>query len=412
MAGQNPEFQDLQDLNQFDFDNISAMSMDHLLQNTSDQEPYGQVKFPLIDSKQTIGRPNGHNLSTSEMMSSVSQTTSSGSSQQGNSLLQLCNPNSLSFYHAVLDNTEAEPNGSGHKVGSRGSSSSQVESTRVAPELEKDVICQLAELSVGLYEHIKSIPPISIHDSLPRFKDTLAAGENAPNPQIDPRTYNFKPEDTFSLSQKLVDVYPNIMSIFFPDNMIRPPYMGDGDFDAWILRWRSTNDDLCNERDQRSEIPHFSTPAPIDQSSLLLLLSCHLRLLDIFDKLFEHMHICTDSGLGAYNVGTPFQPPQVRVGSFVAPPSSAIPMQMLLFIQLASQLSEYASVLHSKIRLTKHGEGANTEDVEETGKMRDLTPPQDSVTWTIAESVKRRAKRATEEISRIRGTLLQRGFFA
>jgi hypothetical protein len=83
-----------------------------------------------------------------------------------------------------------------------------------------------------------------------------------------------------------------------------------------------------------------TTPLPkLDHALLNLLMACHIRLLDIMDTLAEHGRMC------AYMVATlppdydpKFAVPEIRVGSFVAPSSTAASMLLSVLLELQTVL--------------------------------------------------------------------------
>jgi len=64
-------------------------------------------------------------------------------------------------------------------------------------------------------------------------------------------------------------------------------------------------------------------------------------------KLYlQHMKICFDErGVVKPPQQATLSVPQLKIGDFTPPPSAAIPMQMLLLVQFASRLFNYAGRL-------------------------------------------------------------------
>ncbi|KAF5665164.1 transcription factor ACEII [Fusarium heterosporum] len=88
----------------------------------------------------------------------------------------------------------------------------------------------------------------------------------------------------------------------------------------------------------------------IDQSLINLLLACHIRILDLFDHIIFHGHMCASA--------VPFLPkdhepqldiPEIKIGSFVAPKISAASMMIAMFIELQSSLNAKVQQLHNTV---------------------------------------------------------------
>lgn len=253
-------------------------------------------------------------------------------------------------------------------------------------------IRQLAHLSIDLHEHEATIPPQSIHDSF------LGPEELC-------RKYPFSVDETFRLTQALVDIYPKFLGSFVkssPSESSRAINMGIGNFGNGSIGFGKST--VNPESHKRLDSKKLS----MDHSAVLLILSCHLRLIEIYEQLFEHMDKCAveDFGTCATRSTNPEIPlPEVRIGNYVPPPEAAIPMQMLLFIHLASQLNAHAGDLAKKI---------SSEIPLDNPKDRSLQNGQLSlrISQMTAETVKYRANRMQEEISQLRRRMLETGFIA
>jgi hypothetical protein len=223
---------------------------------------------------------------------------------------------------------------------------STIPSTAVVDQ-DADPLFRLAELSIGLHKHSKEMPPLSIYDlGLPSLEDIHETSE-------------YKMEDIFRLTQDLIDIYPSFMRMFFQSS-------------TWTLQ------------------------TPLDPSAIFTLFSCHLRLIDISSILLKHVQVWISSGGKpcSFSPDAKYNPPQLVVGSFVPLQSSALPLQMMVFIQLASQLSHYAGNLSAEMEMDERVRG------------------EDGGARVTAELVKKRADWMTQELGRLRGGMLQLGFIA
>jgi hypothetical protein len=212
---------------------------------------------------------------------------------------------------------------------------------------DTDPLLRLTELSIGLHKHSKEMPPLSIYDSgIPSLEDIHEASE-------------YKMEDIFRLTQDLVDIYPSFMRMFFQPS-------------TW------------------------TSQTPLGPSAIFTLFSCHLRLIDITSILLKHVQVWISSGGKpcSFSPTAKYNPPLLAVGSFIPPQTSALPLQMMVFIQLASQLSIYTSNLFAEMEADEKVRG------------------EDGAARVTAELVKKKADWITQELERLRGGMLQLGFIA
>ena len=98
--------------------------------------------------------------------------------------------------------------------------------------------------------------------------------------------------------------------------------------------------------------------------------------------------------------------PQLKIGDFAPPPSAAVPMQMLLLVQFATRLSNYAADLAEEIREPEE-ESPQSESSNESSSNETL-----ALTRAAAENVKSRANNMSQELSTMRVLMLQSGHFA
>ena len=102
--------------------------------------------------------------------------------------------------------------------------------------------------------------------------------------------------------------------------------------------------------------PSLSDPLALDHSSILLLISCHLRLIEIYGELFKHMKVCIDQkGVARTPQQTSFTAPTLRIGDYVPPVATSVPMQMLLLLHFATSLCDNAVELEALIREPQGG---------------------------------------------------------
>ncbi|KAJ4328428.1 hypothetical protein N0V84_001112 [Fusarium piperis] len=96
---------------------------------------------------------------------------------------------------------------------------------------------------------------------------------------------------------------------------------------------------------------------PFDQSTVNLLIACHLKLLAIFDNMVDHAHLCAKVTAMLPDDHEPsFDIPEIRIGSFVAPKASAASMMTAMIIELQSTLAERARQLSDLVASTAGNE--------------------------------------------------------
>ena len=134
------------------------------------------------------------------------------------------------------------------------------------------------------------------------------------------------------------------------------------------------------------------------------MISCHLRLISIYEVLFQHMHHCFDSkGADILPQQARLTAPQIKIGSYIPPSSATIPLQMLLLIQFASQLYMYAADLAAEIPALSVSTGSNASSSSSLGTADDQTM---LLTKAAADNVKDKAQMMSQTIGDFRGRIL------
>ncbi|KAI0853026.1 hypothetical protein F5Y00DRAFT_225177 [Daldinia vernicosa] len=172
---------------------------------------------------------------------------------------------------------------------------------RGPPCLPLDIIQSLSDLNVETFSLSSAIPKPPVSTSQPlSWKDK-----------------DFAIDRTFQLSQRFIEVldklYPRQLGSSAQDPIISP------------IRESST-----------------SRLASFDHASFLLVLSCYQRLIGIYNDIFGNMQACLDRS----SVTAPedyVRMPDVKVGSFSLPNSSAL--QITLVLQLARHLLQRMSFI-------------------------------------------------------------------
>lgn len=262
--------------------------------------------------------------------------------------------------------------------------------------IQSQLVRLLSDLSVRIYDHSTLMPPQSIHDPVPADTDRSCLQKYT----------KYSIDELFQLTQDLIDVYPSFLDALFGiqvSSASTPSSMTDSSGISNDTDTSTSPNPTSGAGNMRSRGATRKTPP--DQSSILLILSVHLRLIGVYEELFKHMAVCMDH---KGEMLTPAQreinmaAPQLRMGSYKPPPSSAIPMAMLLFVQFSSQLSNYAAELAAEIH-----------EIDE-GRPHVIGAKDDpnALSRAAAEDVKKRAKNMADELSRIRNAMLNSGILA
>ena len=211
---------------------------------------------------------------------------------------------------------------------------------------------QLAELSARLYDHAGTVPSHEV------FKDaTEGTPSNRTSNKNNVGSKDFCFDDTYQLTQNLVDLYPTVLNTTVYNKPHGPP---------WLPKHRQQHrpdssplqisHDMSWPGDAMTEdIQHQAQLAlpqyPIlDNASILLVLSCHHRLLDVWEAIFDLMQACIEhSTVPRNHDGQPMTIGTLKIGSFVPSTAAAVPMHMSLIGQFASQLFERICELISKV---------------------------------------------------------------
>ncbi|PVH78079.1 hypothetical protein DL98DRAFT_257548 [Cadophora sp. DSE1049] len=255
------------------------------------------------------------------------------------------------------------------------------------PESAKSFVRKLSQLNVDLSDHKATLPPLSVHDDLPPDLDVAC-----------PQSDEYVLEDTFRLTQSLIDIYPSFLHLFINPTPSSKSTTPDSDF----LSTGMFENDGGSSSSTASSNTSSNAKQPLDYASILLLISCHLRVIDIYDTLFKHMDTCiSQRGMAKNARQAALSAPTLSIGNYIPPPSSAVPMQMLLLVQFASQLYNYAIDLASEI--------PSPQDISSVGGQTDSTL---GLTKAAAENVKDRAGNMSQRLSDLRTEMLNSGLLA
>lgn len=270
------------------------------------------------------------------------------------------------------------------------------------PRSEGSLIRQLSKLNVGLYDHLGTIPPQCIHDQLPDGRSVSEIRTDL--------TDKYSLDETFQLTQELIDIYPVFLDAFVKGSSTHEQRTSGGNLWSGGLNDStsiSTSDGIDSGPTLDLKSATSDIPVSYDHSSILLLLSCHVRILDIYDEIFKHMNQCSGQPPSVVKIRqASCKRPEMRIGNYIPPPSSALPMQMMLCVQLASQLSDAAGELASHLQLPENPPTPDSTDSSPT-----ITEAA-KLSCRTAELVSSRASKMFEELRIARSRFLEKGGFA
>jgi hypothetical protein len=233
-------------------------------------------------------------------------------------------------------------------------------------DLLEDYIRQLSDLNITLYRHSKSVSeaiacaPGTAADTRPSSPMGMPAVNWSPFQPIPTssdggaRGCGFAIDETFRASQTLIEILLQLRtkstpSAFYVPNGSPPSFQQP--FDDPKSSRRSTTYSHCSSstssvfsasspsaNDSLSDEPPGSSSISLDSSTLLLVLTCYIRLLHIYDSLFSVLYNYISEPQLSFS---DLQLPGLRIGSFCA--SSCSTLQVLLFVQVVAHMLDRIS---------------------------------------------------------------------
>ncbi|GLA09606.1 hypothetical protein AnigIFM60653_011937 [Aspergillus niger] len=181
--------------------------------------------------------------------------------------------------------------------------SSPHEPTSIANRTEW--VAELARLNVKLLTHAQQIA-----HRQPRETPRRSSPTSAPDHDLDEDRPTFAVDQTFLLSQQLIDLLSQQDAPSATGAPAQSPPPGP------------------------PQLPR--TLRSLDPASILLVLSCHLRVLESYSQMFAHVQAWQEHG-GASLAATGIGLPALNIGAFSLPASSPR-LQIAVILQLAEQL--------------------------------------------------------------------------
>ncbi|KAK5992324.1 Isoflavipucine cluster transcription factor [Cladobotryum mycophilum] len=227
------------------------------------------------------------------------------------------------------------------------------------PQCRIVTIRQLSDLNVELYAHAATVPkpPMSLSEPL-NWKDK-----------------NFAIDRTFQLSQRLIEIL----------NRQYPRYLETASM--------SGSEPVSSDALQVADIE-------TDDGSCLLILSCYIRLVGIYDNIFGNMQACLDrSSVIAREDHAKL--PDVKFGSFSLPNSSAL--QIVLILQLARNLLNRMGEIVKAAGFNAQKSQSNPENPNTT---ESIEGPTNCLLPSAVKTVIYQENRLMTRITELRNTLI------
>ena len=264
------------------------------------------------------------------------------------------------------------------------------EATMVAPSINlSDWVSKVAEINVSLLNHCEQNPSMEEVPASPQSYEPLAQEKD------------FAIDQTFLLSQRFIDLLNQAF-----------PRFSDGS--GCTQATSASSPPLPNYPPGHSNYMGSSTASKVssptslvllDPGSIFLVLSCHLRLLETYDKIFSHIESWVKERSAQSSPPFDLRLPGLVIGAFSLQSSSSL--QATLLIQLAEQLLSRLR----EITLTMDASTAATTAVGPRRSFTDQAPsttsftPLNDVADGALQAVKAREVDTLETIARVKRLL-------
>lgn len=223
-----------------------------------------------------------------------------------------------------------ETNGSHDRHFAVLSNESSLNERKAAPKIcnkGSDLSQNLANLFVSLDNLTGTIPPMEVHDQ------HRSRGEKVPY---------FSLDHAFQLTEHLVEIYTFFVKTLTQINAR-----------ASIISHADGSHDLRLSSDL---IGNLTKPLSSDHATILLLLSCHHRLIDMWEYVFQHLAKVPIATIGEHCL-------KFNIGKFQ---SSSTPLEVIMIVEFASNLRDLVRELVTEVgkptEFRKQGDSESTAD--------------------------------------------------
>ncbi|ROW16123.1 hypothetical protein VPNG_01985 [Cytospora leucostoma] len=163
-------------------------------------------------------------------------------------------------------------------------------------------------------------------------------------------------ENLFTVAQQLIDLYPQAVTLISSRDADSAAACDVPDCTHELVLPPSL-------RDLEEQLPSQGKSARVDAALANLLVSCHVRLQDVLDRVFLLVTSCTRVTLASPDRREPdFDLSEMRVGSFVPQRTAAVLMHMTLLKHLMLTLSDKLALFREAVSSRKIS--GTVEDLE------------------------------------------------
>ena len=190
---------------------------------------------------------------------------------------------------------------------------------------EAHYVQELAEMNVCLFE----------------FRETLpwpSSDSTRPLPHSDVK--EFRLDEVFRLTERFINLFPR-----FIDNSARRTSCEHATTTSLDIVDCTNLPRRCYKSDTVPNLAHHGQTSP-DFASLLLLVSSHLRLIDIYERIFVHARTCVQTK----SPHPSLKAPPIQVGNFLPSLKSTATTHVMLVISNAAQLLSCAYDLVGRLQ--------------------------------------------------------------
>lgn len=284
------------------------------------------------------------------------------------------------------------------------------QSTECIPEVQVDkaaLIEKICEINKQLYHHATTLPPNPLLCSLGAGRTRICSAAASPEPHASQEPIGLEGTDTvsqtasshnedefaidktFSLSHELI----GILNELYPRFMHQYP---DRDTASQQPQMRSMSSLIQHHNTQGT--PSISRPpCPLDEGSVLLILSSYLRVINIYDTIFSHIQISINDTYGREGK-TAMRLPRLNIGAFSLPSCSVI--EIIVIIQLAEQLLSRLREITGLMDMNPRSEDRDSGGNSDQGKTM-------SCTDATLRSLRSRERELMKRTTQVKRSLLQ-----
>ena len=262
-----------------------------------------------------------------------------------------------------------------------------------------DWVEDLAKLNSRVSQHgkvmaigMQCLSPSTSSESAPAFNETAGRRERGPLVHDESRSL----DETLALSTDLIQLLDQLSSQTGESPQVQRCNNFQSSFQGRMANLPRRHRGHLTPADEENKP---QSPIHGDQFTMLLLISCYMRLIGIYEDFFTHiqLNLCDFKSL---NESTQIHLPAITVGSFSLRSSPVL--EALLVIELVTFLVRH---LGHTIELT--ASTANSRDDATSERSSKSSSAMTDVTSSTLKAVREREEELIESMSRIRRALMR-----